>query len=115
MFELYYSDGGHGGPYKDLYAARDAALRLYKGSRSIHTIEMRPSWSNARGGFSSLNYPESIYLGPCVRINSEDIGDEDCAKRIQEVWTADGNLCLASFNTIEGAITFVRYHRLQWI
>lgn len=61
MLELYYSDGGHAGPYADFFAAVEDAKRKIAGDRNTKTIEMRPRGSSARGGFARNN-PGSIYV-----------------------------------------------------
>lgn len=40
LYELYYSTGGHGGPYKDLRTARAAAKRLLKGNPNERYIRI---------------------------------------------------------------------------
>ena len=42
MIELFYSYGGHGGPYPTVEAAREAARRLIAGSRTLAYVELRP-------------------------------------------------------------------------
>jgi hypothetical protein len=55
LFELYYSDGGHGGPYGDFFVAIEEAKSRIAGCPSIHAIEIRPRTSPATGGFKSGN------------------------------------------------------------
>lgn len=40
-FELFYSSGGHGGPYPNADEAREAAKRLLRGRRTEHSIQIR--------------------------------------------------------------------------
>lgn len=42
-FELFYSSGGHSGPYPTRDAARERALALLKGRPAEHHIEIRES------------------------------------------------------------------------
>lgn len=42
-YELFYSTGGHGGPYYSLKEARSTARRLLSGNRSERSIEIRAS------------------------------------------------------------------------
>lgn len=58
-YEIYYNDGGHGGPYQDFEAAYRAAKSRLLGSTT--TIEMRPRNSKAIGGFGRHN-KGSFYL-----------------------------------------------------
>lgn len=51
MYELYYSNGGHGGPYKGLKEAKKAALELLDGDKKMYAVEARPYSSTARGGY----------------------------------------------------------------
>lgn len=60
-YELYYNDGGHGGPYPDFKTANEAAERLLKGSQTTTTIEIRPRASESIGGFKDKNHG-STYL-----------------------------------------------------
>ena len=41
--ELFYASGGHGGPYKNVKLAVEAAKRLLRGNKSEHSIEVRAS------------------------------------------------------------------------
>lgn len=41
MYELYYSTGGHGGPYLTQFDARIKALRLLKGNLIEQWIEIK--------------------------------------------------------------------------
>lgn len=50
MYELFYSNGGHGGPYA-LKEADDAAKRLLAGNRNMEYIEIRPYIVSGPGGF----------------------------------------------------------------
>lgn len=40
-FELFYSNGGHGGPYQSIFTAARTAARLLKGSRTECRIVVR--------------------------------------------------------------------------
>lgn len=40
-YELFYGNGGHGGPYRSLASATEAAGRLLRGSRSESYIQIR--------------------------------------------------------------------------
>ena len=55
QFEMYYSDGGHGGPYLDFFMACEEAKRRIAGCRTTDAIEIRPSSSSARGGYRDGN------------------------------------------------------------
>ncbi len=57
-YELFYSTGGHGGPYNNSDLAIDAAKRLILGdkSNSLNIIEARPVKSLAIGGYSDHNH-----------------------------------------------------------
>jgi hypothetical protein len=61
LFELYYSDGGHGGPHADFFTAVEEAKLRIAGCQSISMIEIRPRTSAVRGGFKTAN-SESCYL-----------------------------------------------------
>ena len=56
-YELYYSTGGHGGPYKSLKEAEKRAKDLIKGDSSgkMKSVEIRPYSSKARGGYKERN------------------------------------------------------------
>lgn len=41
MFELYYSTGGHGGPYRSVFEAKVSALRLLWGNRTEKWIDIK--------------------------------------------------------------------------
>jgi hypothetical protein len=41
MFELYYSTGGHGGPYQSVFEAKTAALRMLIGNKSEYWIDIK--------------------------------------------------------------------------
>ena len=41
MFELHYSTGGHGGPYRSLFEAKIKALELLKGNHNDQWIAIR--------------------------------------------------------------------------
>lgn len=58
-YELFYSTGGHGGPYIGLRNARAAAKRLLVGSNSLHRIDIRPYEKGAVGGYGRP--VESVY------------------------------------------------------
>jgi hypothetical protein len=65
-FELFYSTGGHGGPYPNISAAEEAARRLIKGSGGgrgdrERRIDIRVYDANAPGGYGMVVkrvYPE---------------------------------------------------------
>lgn len=40
-YELFYSSGGHGGPYPSIEEAEKAAKRLLCGNKKEHSIEVR--------------------------------------------------------------------------
>jgi hypothetical protein len=54
-YELYYSNGGHGGPYLTLTEAKKAAKRLLEGSKTMIAVEIRPSNSGYFGGYNTRN------------------------------------------------------------
>lgn len=59
MFELFYSDGGHGGPYKSLKEAQDAAKRILLGRTSGNenlSIQIKT------GSTSDAEVVDTIYL-----------------------------------------------------
>lgn len=41
MFELYYSTGGHGGPYENVFNAKTSALRLLAGNYKENWIDVK--------------------------------------------------------------------------
>jgi hypothetical protein len=41
MFELYYSTGGHGGPYATLAEAEDSAVDRIRGQRSLDWVNIK--------------------------------------------------------------------------
>lgn len=41
MFELHYSTGGHGGPYKSVFMAKTAALRHLAGNQNERWIDIK--------------------------------------------------------------------------
>jgi len=43
MYELFYSTGGHGGPYRSTFEAKLQALRLLQGNPSERSITVRPA------------------------------------------------------------------------
>jgi len=64
MYNLYYSDGGHCGPFKSLEIARNRARELIKNHRSQKSliIEIRPiGIAKQRGEFIPKN-PHSEYV-----------------------------------------------------
>ncbi len=52
-FELFYSDGGHGGPYLSEVEAEAAALRLIHGCKTTRRIEIRPYSAEGIGGYGA--------------------------------------------------------------
>ena len=50
-YELYYDDGGHGGPYESLEIAWQTARSIIEGGRHTHAIEIRPRSSLFLGGY----------------------------------------------------------------
>jgi len=58
-YEIYYNDGGHGGPYPDLPAAIEGAQRRL--NANCTQIECRPYNSTERGAFKTGN-PGSHYV-----------------------------------------------------
>lgn len=51
IFELFYSYGGHGGPYPSVQEAVETAERLIVGSKTLQSVEIRPYEMGAPGGF----------------------------------------------------------------
>jgi hypothetical protein len=45
QYELFYGTGGHGGPYKDLITAKDAAARMLAGNKNEYKVDVRPRGS----------------------------------------------------------------------
>jgi hypothetical protein len=76
QYELHYGNGGHGGPYANLDEAKEAAIRLLKGSKSEHSIQIRqgvagplvttvqkiPSWLKAARCGTHVGYEETIEI-----------------------------------------------------
>lgn len=61
MWELFYSDGGHGGPYHTHGTAIEAARRYIGGFRFRRVeVEVRER-GTGRGGFKAGN-PRSLYI-----------------------------------------------------
>lgn len=60
-YELYYSTGGHGGPYRSPEEAEEWAKRHLSGDKRMKTVEIRPYDSKATGGFKPGN-PGSKYI-----------------------------------------------------
>jgi hypothetical protein len=60
-YELYYSNGGHGGPYQDFDAAVEGAHNLLRGDKNMQGIEARPYNSEAKGGYA-INHVGSTYF-----------------------------------------------------
>lgn len=55
-YELYYIDGGHGGPFYDIGKAREHAERMIAGSSGrTKRIEIRPDSSKELGGYGYRN------------------------------------------------------------
>lgn len=50
-YELFYSTGGHGGPYTDLAAARAMAHAMLSSNLVMHAIEIRPRCAEGVGGY----------------------------------------------------------------
>ncbi len=69
QYELYYSTGGHGGPYHGYEFAINAAKRLmfHDTSKTMNIIEVRPRNSLAIGGYSDHNHGSTY-----VKINREN-------------------------------------------
>lgn len=58
-FELFYSSGGHGGPYPTIEAARARAYAMLRGRPAEHHIEIRESTT-------AVQFIEKIYqTEPC--------------------------------------------------
>lgn len=51
QFELYYNNGGHGGPYSNHTKACVAAQSLLWGSHTMSRVEVRPRNSRVIGGY----------------------------------------------------------------
>lgn len=55
-YELYYDNGGHGGPYANHADACAAAERLLWGCRSMRAVEVRPRNSSHTGGYDERHH-----------------------------------------------------------
>ena len=77
-FELYYATGGHGGPYRGLANATEAAHRLLLGHTNERAIEIRPMTSPTHGGYHSSN--EGSYY-----IDRKDINKRVPADQMREL------------------------------
>ena len=55
MYQLYYSTGGHSGPYKSKKEAEMWAKRYLSGEKRMQTVEIRPYSSDYVGGFKGAN------------------------------------------------------------
>src|SRR3954464_10142774 len=60
-YELYYSNGGHGGPYQDFESAVEGAHKLLRGDKNMQGVEARPYNSEAKGGYA-INHVGSTYF-----------------------------------------------------
>jgi hypothetical protein len=62
-YELYYNDGGHGGPYATFLAAYTAALARLNDSTT--RIEIRSYLSKIVGGYAPSNLTSFYVTTPC--------------------------------------------------
>jgi hypothetical protein len=62
-YEIYYSDGGHIGPFASLQEAKDYANKVLEGISLVYraSAEIRPIDSKVIGGYRSNNV-NSVYL-----------------------------------------------------
>lgn len=61
-FELYYSTGGHRGPYPNLVDACLSAKRLLASCPTLTVIEIRPRNSTYIGGYGDKHKGSFYYL-----------------------------------------------------
>ena len=54
MYELFYSDGGHGGPYSSYDLAKYRAIEMIRGCHTTRSIRIHPRTVNGVGGYGAV-------------------------------------------------------------